>query len=90
MHPTYKLNEYGIYETARQTEVRLLIMQGLSNRQIGDQLGIKEKSVKWLTGMLLKNWGVKSRMKLMARVIELDRMSGKYSPDKWLPGFGRK
>lgn len=45
----------------RQQEIRSLIKEGLSNRQIGERLGISEGTVKVHVASLLKRLGVRNR-----------------------------
>jgi len=47
--------------TERQTEVLLLIERGLSNKEIGDELGLSEKTVKVHVSAILRSLKVENR-----------------------------
>lgn len=53
--------------TKRETEVAGLICQGLSNRQIAEQLFISEKTVKTHVSNILLKLGIKDRMQLVVK-----------------------
>jgi DNA-binding NarL/FixJ family response regulator len=52
--------------TRRETEIRDLIVQGLTNKEIGQRLFIEETSVKFHVTNLFKKTGNKSRAQLIA------------------------
>ncbi len=57
----------------REKKILMLILQGLSNRLIGEELGLTEKTVKgYLTGMLEK---LQVRNRLEAAIMAAERMS---------------
>jgi DNA-binding CsgD family transcriptional regulator len=58
-----KLEEAGL--TVRQTEVVLLVAQGLSNKEVGNQLFIAPKTVKFHLTTVYGLLGVKSRAQLI-------------------------
>jgi DNA-binding NarL/FixJ family response regulator len=47
--------------TPREREVLALIVKGLSNKRIGDALGISEGTVKWHVNIILERLGVEDR-----------------------------
>lgn len=57
--------------TKRETEVAKLICQGLSNRQIAEELFISEKTVKTHVSNLLVKVGLKDRMQLIVEYCRL-------------------
>lgn len=61
-------NEYGYPETPHQLPVRKLLVKGLSNKEIAEQLGLSLSCVKFHVGNILKSWKLKSRAKLIAKV----------------------
>ena len=50
--------------TPRQKEVMLLLMEGLRDRDIAEQLGVTERGIKYHVSNLLKLYKVKSRWDL--------------------------
>ena len=60
--------------TARQRDIALCIGEGLSNRQIADQLGITEGTVKLHVSSIFKTLGLKNRSGL-ARLLNPGRQS---------------
>ncbi|GAA1243556.1 hypothetical protein GCM10009588_22290 [Microbacterium phyllosphaerae] len=57
----------------REKEVLALIAEGLSNRQIGDRLGLAEKTVKNYVSSLLNKLGLERRTQ--AAVLQAERAS---------------
>jgi len=57
--------------SAREMEILRLIVKGLSNRQIAEQLGIGEGTVKWHVNIILGRLGVRDRTQ--AAVAALNR-----------------
>src|SRR5437764_566310 len=55
--------------TQRQEEVMTLLSQGLSNRQIGERLGISEQAVKAIVSRLLAKFQVRNRAGLIREAI---------------------
>ncbi|MEE1612491.1 response regulator transcription factor [Microvirga sp. CF3016] len=61
----------------REEQILMLIFQGLSNRRIGDELGLTEKTVKgYVTSVMEK---LQARNRVEAAMIAADRISGKKS-----------
>ena len=56
--------------TERQREVLRLVREGLSNREVGDRLGISEDGVKAHLGRLYLRYGVTNRVELLNVVNE--------------------
>ena len=54
--------------TAREREVALRASKGISNRQIADELGITERTIKEHMGSVFRKLGVRDRMQLMLLV----------------------
>lgn len=54
--------------TEREREVLGLLAQGLSNRAIGERLGISERTVKTHVANLFDKFGVRTRLELAAQV----------------------
>ena len=57
--------------TAREREVLRLFSAGLSNREIGDALGVVEGTVKNHVHSILQKLGVRDRSRAMLKGIEL-------------------
>jgi ATP/maltotriose-dependent transcriptional regulator MalT len=49
-----------------------LLAQGLSNKEIADQLCIELRTVKWHTGNIFSKLNVKKRMEAVARARDLN------------------
>ncbi len=62
----------GLKLTERETEVLKLAVRGLPNRQIGDLLGIGEKTVKAHLGRVYERIGVTNRADAVAWAIDTD------------------
>ena len=56
--------------TAREREVLSLLVDGLSNREIGNSLAINEATVKAHVGRLMRKAGVQNRTALSLRAVE--------------------
>lgn len=56
--------------TASEVEVYHLIIKGFSSKDIGEILGITEKTVKWHITKIFKNRLVTSRAELLAKVLK--------------------
>jgi DNA-binding NarL/FixJ family response regulator len=56
--------------TARERQVLELILMAHSNREIGRQLGIEERTVKAHVGRLMRKTGVENRIELSMRALE--------------------
>lgn len=54
--------------TEREREVLKLLAEGLSNRAIGERLGISERTVKAHVANLFDKFGVRTRLELVAQV----------------------
>lgn len=57
--------------TRRELEVLRLVASGLSNRQIGDALGLTENTVKWNLQQLYQKFGVHKRLQAIERARRL-------------------
>ena len=58
--------------TMREQEILDMIAQGLSNREIADELVITIGTVKWHVNQLYKKLGVRNRVQAIVRARELD------------------
>jgi DNA-binding NarL/FixJ family response regulator len=58
--------------TAREREVLELILMARSNREIANQLGIEERTVKAYVGRLMRKTGADNRVKLSMFALSLD------------------
>jgi two-component system NarL family response regulator len=56
--------------SARELEVLQLIAKGLSNREIGEALGITEATVKWHVNMILSRLGVADRTEAIVAALQ--------------------
>jgi DNA-binding NarL/FixJ family response regulator len=61
----------GAFLTRREQQVVRLVAQGLSNREVAEQLVITEKTAKNHVQRVLDKLGVHSRMQIIARAHEL-------------------
>ncbi|MET0532566.1 MAG: response regulator transcription factor [Microvirga sp.] len=50
--------------TAREEQILMLILQGFSNRRIGDELGLTEKTVKSYVTAIMEKLGVRNRVEV--------------------------
>jgi DNA-binding NarL/FixJ family response regulator len=57
--------------TARQREVLQLVAQGKSNRQIADELGVREGTVRIHISAILRTLGVRNRTEAALKAIEI-------------------
>lgn len=62
--------------TERQREILPLILDGLSNLNIGATLGIAERTAMWHVGLILRKFGVKSRGELKAELSGVESNPG--------------
>ena len=62
--------------TARERQVLELILMAHSNREIGRQLGIEERTVKAHVGRLMRKTGVENRIELSMRALESSMVQG--------------
>ncbi len=53
--------DFGQHLTRREAEILKLVVRGLSNRNVGDYLGVTERTVKGHFGNILGKMGVRSR-----------------------------
>ncbi len=65
----FMLADFGL--TPRQEEVTLLVVRGLSNREIAEQLFIAEQTVKDHLRDIFEKAGVRRRSELAAKVFKL-------------------
>jgi DNA-binding NarL/FixJ family response regulator len=70
----------GLQLTTREREVLDLILQAQSNREIAEQLGIEERTVKAHVGRLMRKTGAENRIELSIRT--LNRRSVQTSGDQ--------
>jgi DNA-binding NarL/FixJ family response regulator len=70
----------GLQLTTREREVLDLILQAQSNREIAEQLGIEERTVKAHVGRLMRKTGAENRIELSIRT--LNRRSAQASGDE--------
>jgi DNA-binding NarL/FixJ family response regulator len=61
--------------TAREEQILMLILQGLSNRLIGDELGLTEKTVKGYVTAVMEKLRVRNRVE--AAMVAAERMAEK-------------
>ena len=61
--------------TSRELEILTLIADGLSNRQIADELVLAVGTVKWYVSQILSKLAVKNRVKAVNRARELNLIS---------------
>jgi predicted ATPase/DNA-binding CsgD family transcriptional regulator len=61
--------------TERELEILRLVSDGLSNREIADQLVLAVSTVKWYTNQMYGKLGVNSRTQALARARELQLLS---------------
>lgn len=57
--------------TNREVEILLRVAAGLPNRQIGDQLGLTEGTVKWYLQQIYDKLGIRNRKQVVARAQRL-------------------
>ena len=62
--------------TMREQEILSMIAQGMSNRQIADELVVTVGTVKWHITQLYKKLGARSRVQAIVRARELDLIVG--------------
>jgi DNA-binding NarL/FixJ family response regulator len=61
--------------TAREEQILMLILQGFSNKRIGDELGLTEKTVKSYVTAIMEKLGVRNRVE--AAMVAATRMYDK-------------
>jgi two-component system nitrate/nitrite response regulator NarL len=59
--------------SAREEEILLLIVQGMSNRLIGNEVGLSEKTVKGYVTRIMEKLHVQNRVE--AALVATDRMA---------------
>lgn len=62
--------------TPRETEVSKLVLAGLSNREIAEQLAIKESTVEYHLANIMQKFHVSSRVKLVLALQRSDLFAG--------------
>lgn len=67
--------------TERETEVLQLVAEGMSNREISEQLFISLETVKWYNRQIFRKLDVKSRTQATVRARELDLFSSIVAED---------
>ncbi len=65
----FMLADFGL--TPRQEEVTLLVVRGLSNREVAEQLFIAEQTVKDHLRDVFEKVGVRRRSELTAKIFRL-------------------
>ena len=70
------------YLTDREREVLDLILLARSNREIADQLGIEERTVKAHVGRLMRKTGVENRIELSMRALNDPQIPGQAGSDR--------
>lgn len=66
-HSKYPITEPVRILSRRQLEVKELLCQGLTDKEIANRLGIAFRTVKWHVHLLLQFYKVKSRRLIMYR-----------------------
>jgi len=69
--------------TAREEQVVALVADGLSNREVGDELGLSEHTIKKYMLSIFDKLGVSTRVELVLYAIS----NGENRPAEWLPGI---
>ncbi|MCG7394813.1 response regulator transcription factor [Microvirga sp. ACRRW] len=64
--------------SSREEEILMLILRGLSNRMIGDELGVTEKTVKGYVTTIMEKLQVRNRVE--AAMVAAERMSQRQAP----------
>jgi DNA-binding NarL/FixJ family response regulator len=72
--------------TGRERQVLELIMMARSNREIAEQLGIEERTVKTYVGRLMRKAGADNRIKLSMSALSLSLMEEEKSSSGANPG----
>jgi DNA-binding CsgD family transcriptional regulator len=67
-------NDSAARLTATEAEIARLVTRGLTNREIGDELGIRPKTVGWHLTRIYRKFGVTSRTQLAVRVATAGQM----------------
>lgn len=67
----------------RQRDVMNCVRRNLSNKEIGSELNISERTVKFHVSALLEKFGVRNRVELMFKAAEVD------STERLLPSYHR-
>jgi DNA-binding NarL/FixJ family response regulator len=67
-----RMNEYPVaaHLTPREIEVLRLLARGLSNKEIGAQLGVSETTAKWFVKNILQKLGVSDRTAAVTTALE--------------------
>ena len=72
----------SLYLTDREQEVLDLILLARSNREIADQLGIEERTVKAHVGRLMRKTGAENRIGLSMRALNDPQIPGQVASDR--------
>ena len=57
--------------TKRETEALRLVMEGLTDREVGSALGLSERTVRYHLGNVYNKLGVSARAEAVAKAMEL-------------------
>lgn len=66
----FDISSFGLKETPRR--ILEMVVDGLSNKQIGDELSLSEASIKYHVGMLLEQFHVKNRNELRTHLTAMN------------------
>jgi len=72
----------SLHLTDREHEVLNLILMARSNREIADDLGIEERTVKAHVGRLMRKTGAENRIELSMRALNDPQIPGLGNPDR--------
>lgn len=61
--------------TKREYQILAALLDGgLTNKEIGQRVGLVEKTVKWHMTHIMRKYGVETRLKLVLKVANLDAL----------------
>lgn len=70
--------------TRREAEITRLIADGLTNKEIGAALGVRDATIAWHVANVLSKLEVPSRSAAVAIAIERGLLTGKGRPERGL------
>jgi DNA-binding CsgD family transcriptional regulator len=76
---------YSLVLSARETQVLVLILRGLANKQIAAEVGLAEQSVKQYASTLLRKFDVPNRAALASAGVRLQLAGSAGLDASWLP-----